>query len=1829
MPPKASQTLASSKDSANASPDETTQGRRPKRKGIYQRQSQVVKRPKADPPPADSPRRDLATSTLLDQTNLGITIDETTKNASHFLDLVNSKGLKLKETAREDLSALPTYGLSDTKGAKYVRDLPHHAPDTRLYEFDEESVNLVDYVQPNGVNARCWVMQAKNVSSADPNERIDLYQVIPTAGVTRINDVQGWIPKTPQALCPSCKQSPDDLNKSCDRQTPCQNCIAAGRGDECKAEQTGQDWHILTLQIEQRIKTCRPWNILTDTVCDNREKIIKLGQITVDVINRYPLDFDFANWYANRGFVGSFVSVTSLLEWKKHDYPQLDLGTIPPGEILWNSKEGFAGCAPFTIPAVRFATGFLQQRRRGYCPPFMIATDGGAPQFSILGNKLDTAAVEAAPYSSGWHLFGAEPVQGAEDKNLTLRNIDLNKEEERIAVKAMQIMFHGMVGMVGTTKALYTSFMHKSMPLGSDSITPTTSNRARYHGKEAGVLGLRRLNKYVCFPMTREAQAGLDLSGLDKDVAHLADSPRFRSLGLLLGPQTETMRQPDKDGLLVTCSGCAGREISDIPKAPKILKANPALEDLQSQITKHLSKVHWSECKLTGSEPSWKPSWTPEDLTVPLLKEHSTKDPSLWTRGYAPSQQISLKTRSGLVPEAQTRVRTGYDPYTMSIEKPHQRCIDLISGEISLHFFGNVTLELHCINLLKSTLPVSSVPLYREALLLREQVDGQAPREGYYQEVQHKWEIIERAHDNQRIVSMLAARRNVHRIRPGQDFAAVPHAMHMEKTGVWDGILPDPGLHHIFRTRGECGPFLRNDDGSLMFDMGDEYWDWKIILQNIDQLEKDPDFNPHGIKFPRLGRKKLPWFWRKDTCPQDLDEEFLFKEFSSRLQTMSQKCDPHHKTEESPATLLLEYAVQFLETGGKDHLFGFIMTPFEGHMAVYSFGRGITQKVKDEADRVIFPGDHLKTGCTVLLPKDMKTDYDITRRTVVAESWLTNRFRYQFHGGPALIKKLEDAVRTIEPTKWYDQMQTNLNDYLKVPLPKSYKDKASWRAKMRALDASRIAEDLENEEVQDDEPAAALNDDELFFTEQLQALEALKAMTPGDLVTVFCSECDESGDDTTLLACSTADHATKMTHYHCLGLDAMPGDTETWPCKQCEGGPNQSLMVKLKFPRYLNMRNIGNTCYLSSSVQGLYAIRPLRDFILDISKEQQKGHDLSGRDTQSWLTATPAGQDASTAMSAHMQKSTKFLRELRTLFLKLGRESLSIQASDVSPLFKALSELDPTNWKLGEQNDSAELFTFALIRIIQVTDNSSIRQRQLDDVAEKKAIRDRGLLCELHDEHFDDRVETLCCTTNYCRKCLQRHTEDFLGKCPACGVVPCTMQQVTSLPGSDIARAQPPELASAALSDYMAHMRRGWDSWMFEAFCIQTVTESKCSDCGLVSRKFTCDLQMLDLEFENPQSDENSLHNMLRQWRRKELDDKIHCASGCRAHAGSKVQHKRITRSSEYMYIRFNRAESFGERVLCGVEVAAYLDILNFADYAKLPSDPSPKEAVFLGGYCIYQLVIVNVFFPGTSGGHYVTYSLTNGIWQKFDDLGQSYAVQEHPQVAINSNGVIHYVVYQQMPKRRTLPLTKDNKHTHGHVLHKGADVPPPVESPPKWQATFADKVLLDAHKTACTLTCNACGETLVDKTSFDTHKSTCSLTCKGCGETFGDKVLFQEHMCTSSCDGCSKTFEFAADLQTHQNVCLQYLRKALAAERANAVERERAAEQRGRVGAHDELLTELINSKMALKKSKEQQLNKIKIMAQALKIESATLKAEIEDLELQIEKTKARRSGL
>ena len=75
---------------------------------------------------------------------------------------------------------------------------------------------------------------------------------------------------------------------------------------------------------------------------------------------------------------------------------------------------------------------------------------------------------------------------------------------------------------------------------------------------------------------------------------------------------------------------------------------------------------------------------------------------------------------------------------------------------------------------------------------------------------------------------------------------------------------------------------------------------------------REGGYNPYGLKIPRLGKNKIPWLWRPQDCPDgaDFGEAFIFNEFNSRLHTMETMCNRHHETEESPATLFLEYAAQ-------------------------------------------------------------------------------------------------------------------------------------------------------------------------------------------------------------------------------------------------------------------------------------------------------------------------------------------------------------------------------------------------------------------------------------------------------------------------------------------------------------------------------------------------------------------------------------------------------------------------------------------------------------------------------------------------------------------------------------------------------------------------------------------------------------------------------------------------------------------------------------------------------------------------------------------------------
>ncbi|EME79622.1 uncharacterized protein MYCFIDRAFT_216508 [Pseudocercospora fijiensis CIRAD86] len=137
------------------------------------------------------------------------------------------------------------------------------------------------------------------------------------------------------------------------------------------------------------------------------------------------------------------------------------------------------------------------------------------------------------------------------------------------------------------------------------------------------------------------------------------------------------------------------------------------------------------------------------------------------------------------------------------------------------------------------------------------------------------------------------------------------------------------------------------------FSMTDEHWDWRVILIDIEQMERDVrpgGFNPGGLKLPCCGKNRIPWLWRTDMCPNQSDyaEETIFSIFSARLRTMDKVCDKNHTTEESPATLFLEAVAQWFETGGKCHLFGCVMTPFLGHATRFSFLRDLVQRRRAE-----------------------------------------------------------------------------------------------------------------------------------------------------------------------------------------------------------------------------------------------------------------------------------------------------------------------------------------------------------------------------------------------------------------------------------------------------------------------------------------------------------------------------------------------------------------------------------------------------------------------------------------------------------------------------------------------------------------------------------------------------------------------------------------------------------------------------------------------------------------------------------------------------------------
>lgn len=651
-------------------------------------------------------------------------------------------------------------------------------------------------------------------------------------------------------------------------------------------------------------------------------------------------------------------------------------------------------------------------------------------------------------------------------------------------------------------------------------------------------------------------------------------------------------------------------------------------------------------------------------------------------------------------------------PRAFSIEKVAQRCLT-DSDNLALHYPSNTILTEWALNNFKGVSAVSMLPKGKQCIQLRREVQDLPPCRGYHDAVAERREVLDRALDNQAMIDAYVPAFSRSRLDASIEYSDLNTEMEDGASGVWSLRLLPSNLRSLFATRGQIETSVaRKEDGTPKFTMDDENWDWQVIVNCVDQIEGNTDpengFNKHNMELPRLGPHEIPWPFREDTCPEDVDEEFIFNEFRARLKTWDEQCDSHHITHESPATLFIEYIVQWFETGGKCHWLGCIMTPYCGHPSNFSFGRGLMQKVRDGPDVPIEAGDEMKTGCKVLLPYNMFTDYDITRRTSIAETWKANRTRFHHidEKEAPLMTTLDQAVLDLQDTcEHYGPLKATLDGYTNVPLPRSYKDRIAWLNEVRALCgkptedaetspeasapqadevfdeelafyehgdleldegiAGQFSEDEEDEEdeqedeeearqegdsdaeVEDDEEDEDDEEEEDDDEEEDEGSIERGTLAPSAGTTfgrppvlgpstgnrlstgharnqntgsLICRQCGQPGRGSNIIMCTTPGHEDRHMHFHCAGFSAMPEiDDYLGSCSECRNSPLSTHGVPANVP---NLRNLGASCYMSSSAMLLYFLDPIRELIMKKDGLLARPDRQSGRTARHWLPSS-------------------------------------------------------------------------------------------------------------------------------------------------------------------------------------------------------------------------------------------------------------------------------------------------------------------------------------------------------------------------------------------------------------------------------------------------------------------------------------------------------------------------------------------------------------------------------------------------------------------------------
>jgi hypothetical protein len=681
----------------------------------------------------------------LDLSNIDITPDASTVVINRFITYINEQGLQ----------ALPDKPHAYTPGFQFdtesVLDVPPYDDTNRCYVLQEDSVLLYDHSTSDGRTRRCWRLQAKNVRdrNAKPINLFVLNAILPSNGT-----------------CPPCHGINYNLKhplKICDKSQPaCNQCRNSGNSAQCIAMRAIQD------------VGC---NIIDEQFCPDRSKVIELGKVKVDVMNRMPEELDVEDWEtpivrtnANTRVsvsdLRSFIDVVSLFTWKSKHNPAVDLGG------LWRSLGGH------TISV---------WSKRGYVAPRAPLLAAKQVRFMPLPASWVPTKDSAKSKRPGKNFIQQVPVDISYEDDFNMDQIDncldldgfalfkvpapdIKTKKQKLAAEAARNIAFELIGHIGSPEAFRNVINQKREAFLASTVSKHyAETRGPYNGGPIWTRPIRSPSKIAVsispgIEVIKNVTANVDIKAKHRvfnldtvidDRACLAFvmqqslNALAEGNGLLkmlfaayLAAQYLETGQLTRDDVLATHCVCAddetraktehhcmscfairpcirmGRRLTEsgvLFECQTCLALSSNLFTFKKRDVAYITKIGTHNMYKADAKSGKEPLWKIEDMHNFLVSTHvSPTDDDVWIDGYSKKQVSTHDTKyPSDMKLAVGNVRK--HPYALSLEKPFPRWID-DNGNLSLHHLDNITLTKNCINLCKGNFPPSIISLLNFAL---------------------------------------------------------------------------------------------------------------------------------------------------------------------------------------------------------------------------------------------------------------------------------------------------------------------------------------------------------------------------------------------------------------------------------------------------------------------------------------------------------------------------------------------------------------------------------------------------------------------------------------------------------------------------------------------------------------------------------------------------------------------------------------------------------------------------------------------------------------------------------------------------------------------------------------------------------------------------------------------------------------------------------------------------------------------------------------------------------------------------------------------------------